>query len=308
MPDAGVHYAFGREVYDSLPQEIQKELIREPYTVALYGPDPWFMYRPRGDKRWRRGRRMHTARTGAFLTALAKRAGSGKGGKEMFSYLAGFLCHYALDSTTHPYIIWETTEVCSRKAAHRALEHSLDVLQMEKDGVWGGLHALTDNYLPGMKLPAVMREALDSAYREVYGWEHCLCSINRCYALYRCLYRLMEKPKGFFVWLTKKKNSDLLRSLVYSESYMKDADPANTEKRTWRNPYDPETVSDESFAELREKARISAVKMITEAWERIGRGEAEQLAAVFGSRSYLSGLDVSDPKNMNVPSLLPGEP
>ena len=109
MPDIVQHHAFGTEVREALAPEIRNDLAEQPYIFALYGPDPWFMYRP-VKPRQGRGRRMHTTRTGEFLRALAFQAKTGTAPRETFSYLAGFLCHYALDSHTHPYIIWRTTQ------------------------------------------------------------------------------------------------------------------------------------------------------------------------------------------------------
>ena len=100
MPDIVQHHAFGTEVREALAPEIRKYLAEQPYIFALYGPDPWFMYRP-VKPRQGRGRRMHTTRTGEFLRALALQAKTGTAPRETFSYLAGFLCHYALDSVAH---------------------------------------------------------------------------------------------------------------------------------------------------------------------------------------------------------------
>ncbi len=105
MPDIAMHHTFGREVLEILPEAIQKEMTEAPYSFALYGPDPWFMYKIGTKTREGRGRRMHTTKTGAFLTALAEKAKDGTDPRNLFSYLAGFLCHYALDATAHPYII-----------------------------------------------------------------------------------------------------------------------------------------------------------------------------------------------------------
>ena len=90
------------------------------------------MYRPfsRGSDRTR-GRMMHTTRPGAFLMALLRRVRPSTCPGEMFSYLAGFLCHYALDSSTHPYIIWFTTKEQVFPRSHMSLEHALDAVEMK---------------------------------------------------------------------------------------------------------------------------------------------------------------------------------
>ena len=122
MPDVAVHAAFGRDVFSSLSPEIRQVIRPQPWTFGLFGPDLWFMYKP-----WRRregrGRRMHTTRPGAFLTGLLKRSAASSHREELFSWLAGFFCHYALDSTTHPYIIYVTTEEYHYPRCHMSFEH-----------------------------------------------------------------------------------------------------------------------------------------------------------------------------------------
>ena len=71
MPEVVVHAVFGREVRKNLDSGIAEKIWEVPYTFALFGPDIWFMYEP-WKRREGRGRRMHTMKTGAFLTELAR--------------------------------------------------------------------------------------------------------------------------------------------------------------------------------------------------------------------------------------------
>jgi len=309
MPDPVVHASFGREVLASLPEEVREAILPDPYTFALFGPDPWFMYKPLAHGEGR-GRRMHTTKPGAFLTALVRRAGHSVCRAEMFSYLAGFLCHYALDSFTHPYVIWVTTQEHVFPRSHMSLEHALDAVTARRDGVWGTRHPVTDHYFPPVSLPEIMRGDLDAVYEEVYGWKGCWADLNRCLRRYRRVFRLMDSPRGLAVLLTRLTRKDALKSVTYTESHFHTLDPENAEHRTWRHPFDPTQCFSESFPELREKARRFAADVITAAWRYLARGEGteEALAARIGNRSYLSGLPADDPRNLTVPSMLPPGP
>ena len=306
VPDVAVHVSFGQEVLSSLPPEIRNEILPEPYTFALLGPDPWFMHRP-----WRRregrGRQMHTTLPGRFLMALASRTRTASCRREMFSYLAGFLCHYALDSTAHPYIIRVTTSEYCFPRSHMSLEHALDAAQMKRDGLWGTAHPVTGRYFPALSLPACMAVDLDAVYEEVYGWKRCRKALNRACRLYRLSYRRLENPKGLLARLARLTGSPVLQSLAYSESRFLSLDAENTEHRPWNHSHDPSLVFTDSFPDLREKARLQAVEMITAAWRFIREepGAGEALAGLVGNRSYLSGLPADDPRNFSVPSLLP---
>lgn len=309
MPDLAVHASFGAEVRRSLPPETDAFLISHPFTMGLFGPDLWFMHRP-WQRRNGRGRRMHTTRTGDFLLALARRAKDSGEQAALFSYLAGFLCHYALDSTVHPYIIDTTTRVRRFPRSHMSLEHALDVLQMQRDGVWGSRHALTQHYFPRDPLPRSLEPDLNRVFWEVYGWKNAFPAFRRSARLYRSAFRKMENPRGLLARLARLTGNDLLRSLACSESQFLSCDPENLEHRPWQHSHDASVTSSASFPELRQEAVRFAVKLITAVWDYLhGRLSEEVLAKQIGSRSYLSGLDHDDERNHAVASLRPpGKP
>ena len=306
MPEAVVHASFGQEVLSSLPPEVRESIVPDPFRFALFGPDIWFTYQP-----WRRregrGRRMHTTLTGSFLNALVRQARGSSCRAELFSYLAGFLCHYALDSTVHPYVIHLTADKYVFPRSHMSLEHALDAAVMKRDGFWGTKHPVTDQYFPRLRLPDSMREDLDAVYESVYGWTGCWEDMNRSCLRYRQCFRIMENPRGFAAFLARLTKNPALNSLMYSESFFHDRDPENEAHLTWGHPFDSTLTSGESFPDLREKARQLAVRMIAAAYRylRYGEGTDESVAALIGDRSYLSGLPSEDPRNLTVPSMLP---
>lgn len=306
MPDVAMHHAFGQEVRASLPEEVQEYLMDTPYVFALYGPDPWFMHQP-WKRRQGRGRWMHTTKTGAFLMALAEKAKEGSAPREMFSYLAGFLCHYALDSEAHPYIIWRSTETWPTKRAHRDLEHALDAALLKREGHWKEKHPVTDYHFPDLRLPEAMAPDLNAVYENVYGWKNAFSSLNPCYHRYRALYRVMEKPWSFLTVLASVIPTHRFRSIPYVRSAFLDRDIENLSHQSWHEAYARDLTSTESFPELYEKARKESVRMIRDcfAFAREGTLSSRELAQSIGNRSYLSGLDVEDPRNFAVRSLRP---
>ena len=306
MPDVAVHAAFGRDVSASLAPEIRAVIRQDPWTFGLFGPDLWFMHHP-----WRRregrGRQMHTTFPGAFLAALLRRAKAAACREELFSWLAGFLCHYALDSTTHPYIIHVTTEKHRFPRSHMSLEHALDIRQMEQDGFWGSKHPVTEHYFPAVSLPSAMQADVDAVFREVYGWENGWRGINRSCRLYRRCYRLLENPAGLAARLARMTKRPLLRSLAYAESQFLSLDAENTGHLPWQHSHDETLTFTDSFPELREQARRLAVDLISASWRYVwlDQGTAEEVSALIGNNSYLSGLPADDARNRKVRSLLP---
>ena len=306
MPDVAVHAAFGREVLSSLSPEVREVIRSDPWTFGLFGPDLWFMHNP-----WRRregrGRQMHTTKPGAFLSALLDRAGNSPCREELFSWLAGFFCHYALDSITHPYIIYITTEEYHYPRCHMSFEHELDMRQIVRDGYQGMKHPITEHYFPAVSLPPVMQADVDAVFEQTYGWKNGWKAINRSGRLYRLCYRFLENPSGITARLARKTKHPLLRSLAVTESHFREADVENTGKRSWQHSHDKALTSTDSFPELRERARLLAVNRIESSFRDLwhGQGTAKEIADLIGNNSYLSGLPADDPRNLNVTSLLP---
>ena len=111
MPGYVTHYIFGREVYHNLKNNSLKKNLyynRAAYGLGLQGPDIFFYYLPSYLRSSGNiGQLAHHKNTGVFLIQLLK-------SKDMFlketeqqiaiSYICGFLGHYVLDTTCHPYI------------------------------------------------------------------------------------------------------------------------------------------------------------------------------------------------------------
>ena len=151
-----------------------------------------------------------------------------------------------------------------------------------------------------------MAEDLDGVYQSVYGWTNALRDVNRCYLLYRWLFRQMEKPCSPLTVLATLIPTHRLRAFPLAKSAFLDKDVENLSHTPWHEAYARELTSTESYPELYEKARAEAVRMITDAWAFIrGTMTEAELRKSIGSRSYLSGLDVSDPRNLAVRSLRP---
>ena len=306
MPDVVFHSEFGRDVRRALPDDIRSALEDAPYTFALFGPDAWFMWRP-WMRQEGRGRRMHTTRPGAFLMALADRAASLESPDALFSYLAGFLCHYAMDTACHPYIIWKTEFETKLPRGHMSFEHSLDYRKLRRESRWNGPRPITSDFLPALRLPESIRADIDDIYLEIYGWEHCWKALNAAWKRFRLAYKVIEKDNGWFTRFARLTGHPRLNSLTYTLSHFNDADVENESHAEWHHSHDDSIVSTASFAELRDEAFANALELIGAAWRYVHHAGVtrEELAALIGDRSYLSGLPAEDSRNLKIPSLLP---
>lgn len=153
MPALIAHHLYGEEAARALPGEIvshQEDLLA--FLVGSQGPDPLFF-------RWSAGRgrvascrslahRMHSSSmTRAFEALRASvsclpRGDSGVGR----AFVLGFLAHYLLDSTTHPFVIAQQRAICSAGTG--------------LDDAEGEVHALIEGELDSMLLWRARHESV----------------------------------------------------------------------------------------------------------------------------------------------------
>ncbi len=134
MPAFYTHAKFGEEVLKQLNPELRIAAQNYPqlFFIGLQGPDILFYYK--GYKK------NHVAETGFgqhhkkgkdFFEPALEIARKSFNPEASFSYLAGFICHFTLDSQCHPYI--GTVEV-NKGISHAEIESEVDRYLMIKDG------------------------------------------------------------------------------------------------------------------------------------------------------------------------------
>ena len=137
MPTTYTHFAFGKKVFELLDKDLRYELRphMDYYNVGVHGPDILFYYHAfRKNAVNRCGSRVHHEKAEVFFRhafsiymeqtdqdrSLAK------------AYLAGFMTHYILDSSCHPYI---NKRIRETGISHTEIETDLDSLIMRQAGL-----------------------------------------------------------------------------------------------------------------------------------------------------------------------------
>ncbi len=251
MPDIVVHTGFGAEAL----QQSDIEIDRRVFDFGLLGPDPYLFYRfyvpPFRNRVNRYASVMHREHTGDFLAELACRA---KQNSAVFSYLAGFLCHYALDANTHPYI---NQKANNSSVMHMAIEHKLDIL-------YGG-----DIRIPPF-LPATLKEDVGGAIKAVYGWDDAWEALRQGRRDMAPFYRIVSDQNGRLDAFARKTHSRL--ALVSYRSRALDK------------------MDLSGFTPLYRRALDDAAAYIKAAQDFVGGTIGEEaFRAVIGSRSYIEG-------------------
>ena len=133
MPTTYTHDLFGKMVYHRLDSEIQEKIkkYQTTYQIGLHGPDILFYVRPFHKNRFNQmAHRLHREEAAGFFER-GRELYQKTGNEEILVYLLGFICHFMLDSTCHPYI----SEYMKKTGArHDEIETEFDRALMIRTG------------------------------------------------------------------------------------------------------------------------------------------------------------------------------
>lgn len=314
MPGFAAHYLFGVSTFHHVKDRVIHSIIKQhyhAYSLGLQGPDLFFYYLPGFRKHPSPGSIAHNIRTGDFLNALieSSRLFTRQEEREIaLCYAAGFLGHYTLDTTCHPYIYAKTRYVESTPdyfGRHVYLETDIDkkMLKDKKNLLPSGFHQERTIRLNRTERRVIAR-CLHYAYTRVFPELH---------LTYPDMYAAtLSMPFGVFVLhdpYGKKKvfarsiekffpGYPYVSPLIPSDKLHFTRDPLNKMHKTWKNPWDTSITSTDSFYDLFEKAQekylrrlklLSAFAGADTPSER-QQDYLQQLTDDLGNCSYGSGL------------------
>ena len=318
MPDPFTHYIFGQQVLKQLPPEITENIRSDVFNRALQGPDPFSCLNFYGGKhRALRNRSsiMHKEKSGAFLVETACQA-QAEPSPALFSFLAGFLCHYALDRVAHPYIICKGGEAFGDKATlphrsgHVRMERAIDCHYLRahfKKEPWK-----TDfprRIFQPNRYPEELRAQIDRIFHRIYGWEQGFDTFNAALRDEAIFYKMMLDPWGIVRLLLRPLRTKKTLYAAYSY-YKSEPDPAqvdylNQSRASWQHPFATEQCFNASFSELFEQSRREAAAMIDAAYRFVFLNDPIDLKSVFEDKNYSTGLDCADPRSQEHPCCNP---
>ena len=309
MPGLITNYLFGERSFQSLSPNYLKEIIRKnpnAYRMGLQGPDIFFYYL----NSYMRSRKnnicdvLHEKNTGAFIdNMLEYTIILDADDKEIcLAYISGFLCHYALDSNTHPYLHFRVEqdlndhpERRSISFYYRRIETLMDMLLLKRlnhmEPSQLNLEALVSLNKKDRKNIA---DCLLYALRTTYHYRISRKTIMQVLRSVRstCIF-LQTNPQMHrrLVQFAEKRLplSSSKNCFVYPEYQGDPEDYLNEMKHTWYSGEDRKEHN-ESFYELLSDANVFSTEMLEAldnylAWH----GNREDLSRIIGSRSYYTG-------------------
>lgn len=316
MPDGWTHILCGDDIIKSLENSEFRDMIIgniEIFHLGNQGPDPFFYYRFYPTKSHKRvtglGGLLHHEKTGEFFIEgikMIKRQEKGPKFELLFAYIAGFMCHFAMDYHTHPYIFYfggihdkENKETKKYGSFHKKLEIIIDtILLEEKRGLKTYREKLYKQIDIGKDLPEIILEFYEGIFNDLFSKNVSKVDINNSYRDMKRYLNLLRDPLGFKrVLLTLPEllgaNESKIKNAIYPRSIKRDIDYLNRKHAEWNHPCCKEEFTEKSFDDLYNEAVIAGRKFIINTIDFIdGRISLEEVNKLFLNISYDTGKPI----------------
>lgn len=317
MPATVTHAYFSLDVYHKLAKKDQLLKSEHLTKLKMFGQsmDSMMFY---NIENFRCGKKMrkfqyqfHTTNTQSFFICLCKyiRENQLNNNSEVLAFLYGFICHYVLDCTTHPYVIYKTgvmdkkrQETYRYNQMHTYMETFLDnaiiYRKTEKKPNQFRLDQFCFDLNP---FSEDLNLLINSVFSDVFQLKNMakiyfqsLKQMKRFLRRYR-YDRFGVKYFGYqIIDFFTSRSTFQFKALSYHYSLQYKSYFLNDDHSIWYNPVDPTISSHASFFELYNQAIEEACFIIREV-NRYLSAKNVLLEHIFKNKSYLSGLDCTIP-------------
>lgn len=295
MPNIYSHYFEGMQALQDLPEQLRGRISLEPYRFGLHGPDFLFYYNTvplRPDLRVPMlGSGIHRRNTGEFLAALLDFASRETGQRRVTaaSYLAGFLGHYALDCTAHPYVYYFS----KTSKNHTLFETLMDACLLEHFG------ESTQTLKPGDITAAgagkwCIADMYKHALLQAHGLDISRKVLVKAMNAFSGFMGKVEDPEGKRYRKHKRMERLLLGYPVMTRALhpprLDERDYLNLNHKEWRKPWDKSYVSNKSMLDLMQDAAQRQVEYVQAMFRALDNSTyAPTALRIFGQNSFLTG-------------------
>lgn len=300
MADFYSHSECAKRVIKTLNYDFNDNLV----FVGAQGPDPLY-YNAFGkeakDYRYFADR-MHDTSTQRLLinmTQYVKQHNT----KDTYSYLIGFISHYALDVKIHPYIYYkagiyqkEKEETHKYRGLHLKFERSVDcVLIEENTKKKAHKHKLYKSHFGLKQVPKDVAKIIGYTLKQTYGKDDGTKMFRvAVQKMYRNLRYLAYDPLGIKKQLLKFADLFHNHNLFYQDvslfDHIEDYDYLNKDKKTWHHPITNE-ASNQTVYDLLEEGYQFALEIISKVNDYLEDKKDINLEEVFTNLSFNSGID-----------------
>ena len=276
MPAVVSHYYLGERVAERFSADcIVKH--REAFNLGCQGPDPMFYLS--FDKRYKTlGTLMHKGKIKQLFANMCDYCKE-TGDAVAKAYLMGFICHYALDKHSHPYVEYKLVThpkymPMAETPRHFRLESGMDyavtVDKYNQDPAVFEKRLLVSADKNTIKRISMMfTSAMVPLFDNEMDVKTCVKAFNRMYKLFKFLHDPKIKKHGFFKVLEKAAGMPLFITTFGTPiADSPDEDWCNKNRTPWGDEGRTDT-----FYDMIDAAEVSAIDMLNAVKAAIASGE-----------------------------------
>lgn len=316
-----MHAQFALDVYDKLDIDTKCFLVDQKHNLKTFAQsvDPLFLYDVKNLKRKSRirdfGYYFHKNNTQEFFINLINYIKYNNLGTspEVMAFLYGFLSHYILDSTMHPYIYYKTgnfnkddPSTYKYKSKHHLMEIYLDkyFIKLRK-------HVNPTKYkfyedLNTEIFSKDLKDVIDITFKETFGVNNMSKFYYKAILNMKKLYKhLRYDPHGIKLFFYKIGNKLLNQkssldfryvSYYYTEKNLEHY--LNLDKKRWNYPTHKSKKYNYSIIDLYLQALHKCKKIIIEINEYIYNNKDIDLKKLIDNLSYSTGIECTKPQEL----------
>ncbi len=289
MPDFTTHLLFGQQVRKIVPDNVAEVIDAQQgaFYWGLQGSDP-LMYRlltPKKSPITGYARTIHSSEIPEQFALMLEECQYQYGrvdGEILSAYMLGYLCHYMLDSSAHPYVYFLQDKITSlypkihRSGAHVRIESDIDVAMYEKIESAPISDFPINDYMTTVPMVlSVIAKLYQSILYNVYAYDVDFAEIEKSFLnnafFLRKFYR-GESPLKYFA----DGLDDITGRAGYFSGHFRRAqvnyDVLNENHGRWYHPYYPNEVRTDSFPDIFNDASKRAAQMLTAFCDALPQG------------------------------------
>lgn len=300
MADIYLHAKLATEVIESMDYEFNKPLV----CNAAQGPDPLYyhFFHKEATNYRDYAESMHRTDTDQLFINMVHYVKDHLT-KDTYSFLVGFICHYALDVKIHPYVYYnvgvyqkDIPESHQYRGLHLKFERSIDAVMMEKDtGEKANKMNLLEEHFPLVTIPQVVLDIMEYVLKETYQadngglmYEQCTKEMSNIIK-FTVTDKTGMKKQIFKVFDWFNHEQDMFYQDMSLANHIEEYDFLNLEKKSWHHPVTNQEYH-YSVIELYDQAVLFAKEMIEKVDAYLWQKQDIDLKTVFTNLSFNTGL------------------
>ena len=317
MPATVTHAYLAKDLYDILPEYISSKIDLDRTKMFAQSTDSIMFYNLLSLKSGKNLRRFqmyfHTHKTREFFINLLNYVKEHNiDDTDTYSFIVGFISHYVLDSTAHPYIIYKTgyfnkkdKSTYKYNGIHHFMETFLDndlIKRREKTNPYK--FNIAKYCFNTKRFSKELNDTIDYVFYTTYNVKNMSNKYYKSLKQMRTFLKLFRRDKhGFKKFFYKILDTFTPRSVFRFESIsyhytLEDKhNYLNNDHTMWRNPADYNITSKESFVDLYLRSLEETRNIVIQVFDYL-HGKDVDLDELFLNKSYASGLDCDKEKEL----------